>query len=564
VFIAYKYRTRYSARLAAFSNHTLAVTRSDDTDLDCLKVERSEDSESGQDLTGLCGQSRVAQNMAGRRPSETSALLTEHGIDDFRKSVDQIDRRLYGSAAEEDAPDASLIKGPELETTWKKEVSILARYSGPLMLTYVLQFSYQLVTVFVAGRLGTRELAAASLATMTISITGLCVYEGFSTCLDTLCSHAYGNGKKHLVGLHVQRMSLLVCVVTIPIGAVWLCAPWILAALVPETETAKLAGRFVQINLLGGPGWGIFEAAKRLCQAQGDFTASLAVVLVCAPLNILWNWLLVFHFDLGFTGAAWSVVISNNLQPIVLALYVAFIAPSNLQCWPGLDLRRACQNWGPMIKLGVPGVLMTFSEWFAFDVLTIAAGYLSEPDLAAQSVLTTVVVLMYHIPFPISIAASTRFGNLIGYGALDAARLTWRTHYLIFVCIGIFDVIVLTSCRHVIAAIFTHDDAVKAIITTVMPITAAAQFFDAVLALSNGLLRGLGRQKIGGWINLGVYYLFALPLSFFLCFGPPHMGLSGMWIGPCSGLACAAIIMTSYMRLTDWQKAVDEAREREE
>src|ERR1700742_2373478 len=332
--------------------------------------------------------------MAGRRPSETSALLNEHGIDDFRKSIDQIDQRLYGTAAEE---ESSLAKSPDLETTWKAEAAILAKYSGPLMLTYVLQYSFSLVTVIVAGRLGTRELGAASLATMTANITGLCIYEGLSTSLDTLTSQAYGNGKKHLVGLHVQRMCLLVCVVTLPIGAVWICSPWILAAIVPETDTAILAGTFMRIYLLGGPGWAIFEAGKRLCQAQGDFTASLAVVLVCAPLNILWNWLLVFHFKLGFAGAAWAVVISNNLQPIVLTLYVAFVAPSNLQCWPGLDLRRASQNWGPMVKLAIPGVLMTFSEWFAFDVLTIAAGYLSEPDLAAQSVLMTVVVLMYHI-----------------------------------------------------------------------------------------------------------------------------------------------------------------------
>ncbi|KIW62412.1 hypothetical protein PV04_10590 [Phialophora macrospora] len=499
--------------------------------------------------------------MAGRRPSETSALLNEHGIDDFRKSIGHIDHRLYGTAAEE---QSSLVKNVELETTWKAETAILARYSGPLMLTYVLQYSFSLVTVFVAGRLGTRELGAASLATMTANITGLCIYEGLSTSLDTLTSQAYGNGKKQLVGLHVQRMCLLVCVVTIPIGAVWICSPWILAAIVPETDTAILAGTFMRIYLLGGPGWAIFEAGKRLCQAQGDFTASLVVVLVCAPLNILWNWLLVFHFSLGFAGAAWAVVISNNLQPIVLALYVAFVAPSNLQCWPGLDLRRASQNWGPMVKLAIPGVLMTLSEWFAFDVLTIAAGYLSEPDLAAQSVLMTVVVLMYHIPFPISIAASTRFGNLIGYGALDAARTAWKTHYLIFVCIGIFDVTLLTSCRHVIADIFTTDPTVKSIITAVMPITAAAQFFDALLALSNALLRGLGRQKIGGWVNLGVYYLFALPLSFFLCFGPPRMGLSGMWIGPSTGLGCAAVIMATYMRLTDWQRAVDDARAREE
>lgn len=500
--------------------------------------------------------------MAGRRPSETSALLNEHGIDDFRKSVEQIDERYYGAI--EDGETITLLKGPELETTWRAETGLLARYSAPLIITYILQYSFSLVTVFVAGRLGTKELGAASLATMTANITGLCIYEGLATSLDTLTSQAFGNGKKQLVGLHVQRMSLLVCVVTIPIGTVWICSPWILSALVPEKDQAVLAGQFMRIYLLGGPGWAIFEAAKRLCQAQGDFTASLVVVAICAPLNIFWNWLLVFHFKLGFQGAAWAVVVSNNLQPVVLALYIAYFATSNLQCWPGLDLRRACQNWGPMVKLAIPGVMMTFSEWLAFDILTIAAGHLGEIDLAAQSVLMTIVVTMYHIPFPISIAASTRFGNLIGYGALEAARLAWRTHYLIFVCIGTFDVILLTSCRHIIAEVFTQDDAVRAVITKVVPIAAAAQFFDALLALSNGLLRGLGRQKIGGWVNLGVYYLFALPLAFFLAFGPPKMGLSGMWIGPSSGLAGAAISMFLYMRYTDWQKAVEDARAREE
>lgn len=499
--------------------------------------------------------------MAGRRPSETSALLNEHGIDDLRKSIAQVDQRLYGTATQEETP---LIKGPHLETTWKIETGLLARYSGPLILTYILQYSFSLVTVFVAGRLGTKELGAASLATMTANITGLCVYEGLATSLDTLTSQAFGNGKKHLVGLHVQRMSVMVLVVTIPIGAVWFCSPWILSAIVPEKEEAVLAGTFMRIYLLGAPGWGIFEAGKRLCQAQGDFTASLAVVMVCAPLNLLWNWLLVFRLDLGFAGAAWAVVISNSLQPIVLAIYVSCFARSNLQCWPGLELRRACQNWGPMVKLALPGVLMTLSEWLAFDVLTIAAGYLSGADLAAQSVLMTVVVTMYHIPFPTSIAASTRFGNLIGYGALDAAWTAWKTHYLIFMGIGTFDVVLLTSCRHLIAALFTTDDTVRAIIATVLPIAAAAQFFDALLAISNGLLRGMGRQKIGGWVNLGVYYLFALPLSFFLTFGPPQMGLGGLWIGPSSGLGCATIIMATYMRFTDWEKAVEDARAREE
>ena len=110
---------------------------------------------------------------------------------------------------------------------------------------------------------------------MTANVTGLCVYEGLATCLDTLTSQAYGNGKKQLVGLHIQRMCALMTVATIPIAAIWLSSPWFLPHLVPEKEVAALAGRFMQIYLLGAPGWGFFEAAKRFTQAQGNLDSSL-------------------------------------------------------------------------------------------------------------------------------------------------------------------------------------------------------------------------------------------------------------------------------------------------
>lgn len=183
---------------------------------------------------------------------------------------------------------------PDEGSSWKIETSLLARYSAPLVVTYVLQYSYAFVTVVVAGRLGTSELAAASLATMTSNITGLAIYEGLATSLDTLASQAFGSGKKHLVGLHVQRMIALTLVVTIPIGAIWICSPWILAKIVPQKDVAYLAGDFLRFYLIGGPGYGIFEAVKRFTQAQGDFVGPMVTALICAPLNIFWNWLLVF------------------------------------------------------------------------------------------------------------------------------------------------------------------------------------------------------------------------------------------------------------------------------
>jgi MATE family multidrug resistance protein len=83
-------------------------------------------------------------------------------------------------------------------------------------------------------------------------------------------------------------------VATIPIGAVWLSGTWILEAIVPEKETAALAGLYLKVILLGAPGYAAFEGGKRFVQAQGIFDANLYVLIVCAPLNAFMNWLFVW------------------------------------------------------------------------------------------------------------------------------------------------------------------------------------------------------------------------------------------------------------------------------
>jgi multidrug resistance protein, MATE family len=77
---------------------------------------------------------------------------------------------------------------------------------------------------------------------------------------------------------------------------------------------------------------------------------------------------------------------------------------------------------GPMIKLALPGLLMVEAEFLAFEILTLASSYFGTTHLAAQSILSTLTALTFQIPFPISIAASTRVANLIGATLTDAAK----------------------------------------------------------------------------------------------------------------------------------------------
>lgn len=218
---------------------------------------------------------------AGGEANESTALLGGPG--DNGMGPDEIDRKW------EEAVTAGRIN-----TTWRREAQVIGKYSLPLMVTFLLQYSLTVASIFTIGHLGKEELGAVSLASMTVSITGNAVYSGLATSLDTLCAQAYGSGKRKLVGLQMLRMIYFMWVVTIPIAVLWYFSEHILARIVPEKEVAEMAGLYLKIALLGAPGFSCFESGKRYLQAQGVFSASLYVLIICAPLNAFMNWFFVW------------------------------------------------------------------------------------------------------------------------------------------------------------------------------------------------------------------------------------------------------------------------------
>jgi MATE family multidrug resistance protein len=94
-----------------------------------------------------------------------------------------------------------------------------------------------------------------------------------------------------------------------------------------------------------------------------------------------------------------------------------------------------------------------------------------------------------------------------------------------------------------------------------LPLCAAFQLFDALAANCNGLLRGLGRQEVGGYVNLFCYYVIAMPISFGTAFGL-NWDLEGLWTGVAIALGLVAAIEGVFLFKADWQQAVDDAQDR--
>ena len=102
--------------------------------------------------------------------------------------------------------------------------------------------------------------------------------------------------------------------------------------------------------------------------------------------------------------------------------------------------------------------------------------------------------------------------------------------------VGLFNLTIFTILRRQLPEVFTDDAQVVDIASNVILVCAVMQIFDALAAVSHGLLRGIGRQAIGGYANLFSYYVVALPIALGTSFGLDWK-LAGLWVGLTAGLA---------------------------
>lgn len=448
----------------------------------------------------------------------------------------------------------------EPDTSFKTEVLVLMRYSVPLIITFLLQYSLTVASVFSVGRLGSTELAAVSLSSMTANISGYAIIQGVSTCLDTLCAQAYGRKDYNTVGLHFVRCTYLLMLLYIPMLILWvtLSKPILLALIGEEkAELVALASQYLQILSLGLPGFIVFENLKHFLQSQGIFHASTYVLLFCAPLNALLNYVLVWnkHIGLGFVGAPLLVVITDWVMCFMLLGYTFYV--DGYQCWPRqlLTHRSFFLNWQKMINLSVPGVLMVEAEWLAFEIITFTASTFGTEVLAAQLIVSTTCVLLYQVPFALSIAASTRIAWYIGAASKKALLMATKASMCTAGTLGVFNAIVLFTFRDFFASLYTDDELVLKIASKVLIIGAIYQINDFLSCITGGILRGQGRQKIGGILNLVSYYVIALPCAFLFAFYF-RLELVGLWLGMIIALFFVLASQSYFVMTSDWDTII--------
>ncbi|KXN71891.1 MATE efflux family protein [Conidiobolus coronatus NRRL 28638] len=417
-----------------------------------------------------------------------------------------------------DIEDLKTLKaGDYLEECWS-----IYKKSIPVALGIIVQKMIGYISVFFIGHyLGKYEMAAASLSNMFAGITGWSLAYSMSNVLNTLCSQAFtGSNDLKLVGIYLQRGILITLVMFVPIGIVWWKTELILNSLGVDAQLALMCGTFLNILLLGSLPFILFNHLNSFMLAQGIATVQSHVSVIVLPFHILFNYILIVNPStrIGFIGAPLATVLSYWVMFILGLMYAIFI--NGYQAWGGWS-RSSLNGWGSFMKMGISSIIMTCSEWWAFEILALGASYLGIVPLASYSTCMSLIDLFYNTSFGVAIIA-------VGESMVNKTIFTIRCAFLTSIFCSFLNISIILKFKRSLASLFTQDHDVVELVVSILPYIACFHAFDGLSVVAGFILRGQGRHNIGAIINSLGYYLISIPLGFYLAF-KVHMGLSGFY-----------------------------------
>ncbi|XP_078367530.1 multidrug and toxin extrusion protein 2-like [Oculina patagonica] len=449
--------------------------------------------------------------------------------------------------------------GKVLSRSTCDELKGLFTLAWPTILAYFFYHLVAMITLFFAGRIGEVELAAATLAISFINITGPSIFIGLCSALETLSSQAFGAKNFRMVGVVLQRGVWILGIACILAWTLWINAELLLLMVHQKKNIAHLTQEFLLIYLPSLTGIFLFKLLQWYLLTQSIVKPILYVGLVSDGVQIGINSLMMFVFDLGFRGVAFSWALSTLIMCLLLFAYVKTFK-LHKQTWPGWTT-ESLLDWGQFIKLAVSGMVMTIIDWWSFELGAFLAGTFGEVQLGTYGIVFQWAAFVNMIPVGISVAASVRVGNALGAGNARAAKRTAKVALAVVVCIEVVVFAVFFGLQENTGRLFTDNSDVLSLYKKTIRLMSAFFVFDGIQGVCCGIVRGSGRQMIGVLINFIAYCCCGLPLGIALMFLVFH-DITGLWIGLFSAIFVQAFLYVTMLWRTDWEKQIKLAQQR--
>lgn len=431
----------------------------------------------------------------------------------------------------------------------RSETRRLLVLATPVVITQVSSMFMGVVDTVMVGHVGVKALGASALGHVWLFGT-IVLAMGVLQGIDPIVSQGHGARHVHRVATALQQGWVLAAVMSLPTAAAWLATKPALGLLGQEPELAEMARRYVWVQIPSIPFFLWYFVLRQYLTGRTIMRPAMWVALAANLVNVGLNWVFIFgHLGapaMGLTGAGIASGITRGFMFLALLALVLWARHLEGGWIPWSRNAYSLAGMREILHFGLPvGVQMGLEIW-AFEIAMLLSGRLGTHALDANVIALNLASIAFMVPLGISMAATTRVGNLIGAGRPRLAQTAAWVSLGMGATVMAVSGVVLVTCRSLLPRLYTEDTTVLALAASVLPIAAAFQIFDGTQVVGSGVLRGMGRTRPAAAMNLIGYYGLALPLAWCMAF-VLGWGLRGLWWGLCLGLASVAVMLTVWI-----------------
>ncbi|KAH6759619.1 MATE efflux family protein [Perilla frutescens var. hirtella] len=441
-----------------------------------------------------------------------------------------------------------------------KEFKSISNISLPMILTGLLLYSRSMITMLFLGRLGDLPLAGGALAVGFANITGYSILSGLAMGMEPICGQAFGAHRFKLLGLTLQRTTLLLLLTSIPIAFLWLNMNKLLLLSGQDHDIAMAAQSYILFSLPDLVAQSFLHPLRIYLRSQSITMPLTYCAAISIILHIPINYFLVTWLGLGIKGIAVAGVWTNiNL----VGSLIAYVAMSGVykKTWGGLST-ECLKEWRSLLNLAVPSCISVCLEWWWYEIMILLCGLLVNPraTVASMGILIQTTSLIYIFPSSLSFGVSTRVGNELGANRPERARMSAIVGLCASFLLGFSALLFALTVRNVWASLFTRDAEILALTAAVLPIIGLCELGNCPQTTGCGVLRGTARPKMAANINLGCFYLVGMPVAVALSFKLDY-DFRGLWMGLLAAQASCAVAMLFVLLRTDWEHQAIRAKD---
>lgn len=396
------------------------------------------------------------------------------------------------------------------EGSLRKAVFLLA---VPMILELSLESVFAVVDMFFVGKLGKNAITTVGLTESVITII-YSVAIGLSTAATAVVARRIGEKNREAAahaGAQALLISLLVTVLLSIAGIVF--AADILRIMGAAPQVVKEGVVFTRIMLGSSAAITFLFLINGIFRGAGDAAMAMKSLWIASGINIILCPVLIHFF--GLKGAAIATVIGRS-SGVIYQCYHLFQGSGSLK-FKASHFRLDKEVMGALVKIASPATFQFIIASGSWIVLARLVAETGGTDASAGYQIAIRNVVFFILPaWGLSNAAATLVGQNLGAGkaerAANSVMLTAK-YNAIFMS---FVMLLFLFLSKPIIELFSREPEVVKYGALSLQIIGSAYIFYGIGMVMMAALNGAGDTRTPTYISLFCFWLFQIPLAYFL------------------------------------------------